>query len=348
MSDKARKKAADIIIISALSLIIIFLLKKTFFIIFPVILGFIFSECIKTSFKKLLPVSCKVKKILVILMLLIFFSFLSLIIILLFDRISGFFSFISDFLSGNIQKIEHFFESAAHFAEEKAGKIMHRDMHSEMSKYFLSLLNGFLDSLLYAIPSLIRSIADFIPKIFISLIIFIFSAYYFSVDNEFMASVFGIKAEMRSKIINAKNKIFASAKKTIGAYLLLFGITFIQLIIGFFLLKIKNPFSLAMMISFVDMLPVLGVGAVLVPWAAILFITGNNILAFGILILWLIVFITRQLSEPKIVGRKLGIHPVITLLSVITGLWFFGIGGLIFLPLTISFILDFLKENPEK
>lgn len=104
-----------------------------------------------------------------------------------------------------------------------------------------------------------------------------------------------------------------------------------------------------------NILPVLGTGTVLIPWSIIHIMTGNYSMAAGIFILYLVITVIRNIVEPKLIGKQMELHPVITLASMLTGLKFFGIWGLFGLPIGISFlkklnsngIIHIFKSIPE-
>ena len=94
----------------------------------------------------------------------------------------------------------------------------------------------------------------------------------------------------------------------------------------------RYAFTLALFISILDFLPVLGVGTILLPWACGLFLLGNYRLGLGLIILWGVVTLIRQLVEPHIVSRSIGLHPLITLLAVYVGFRLFSLPGMLALP----------------
>lgn len=112
------------------------------------------------------------------------------------------------------------------------------------------------------------------------------------------------------------------------AYLFLMSLTFAELVVGLSLLKIEDSILLAGIIAFVDILPVFGVGTVLLPWIAVSFLIGSVPLGVGLLILYIIITIVRQVLEPRVVGQQIGLHPLITMICMFVGTYFFGIIGL--------------------
>ena len=89
---------------------------------------------------------------------------------------------------------------------------------------------------------------------------------------------------------------------------------------------------IALFVAVLDILPVFGVGTVLVPWSIVLFVSGNGKAGFGILFLFAFITVLREIVEPKILGKNLGLHPLLTLILLYFGYHFFGFFGMIILP----------------
>jgi sporulation integral membrane protein YtvI len=113
----------------------------------------------------------------------------------------------------------------------------------------------------------------------------------------------------------------------------LMGITFLILTAGFFILQISYAPLWAALISLVDALPVLGTGMVLVPWGLVCFLQGDSIRAVGLLGIYAVALLVRQVLEPRFVGKHLGLDPLVTLLAMYAGYRLFGLGGMILSPL---------------
>ena len=103
---------------------------------------------------------------------------------------------------------------------------------------------------------------------------------------------------------------------------------------------------MAIVISVVDILPILGTGTVLVPWAIFAFLTSSTPLGVGLLFLYAVTLVVRQLAEPRIVGGAIGVHPLATLASVYLGLRFLGFIGIFIGPMTALLLREvFFKET---
>ena len=111
------------------------------------------------------------------------------------------------------------------------------------------------------------------------------------------------------------------------------GVTFGLLTAGLLLMRVPYGFLWAFLIALMDAFPILGTGAALVPWSLISFLQGDNLQAFGLLGLYAAVTVTRTVLEPRLVGRQLGLDPLVTLICFYTGFRLWGILGMILAPM---------------
>jgi sporulation integral membrane protein YtvI len=139
-------------------------------------------------------------------------------------------------------------------------------------------------------------------------------------------------------------------KKVFRSYAILFLFTFSELLLGFVLLGEAYAFLLALVTALVDSLPVFGTGTVLLPLALYRFFTGDSHTATGFLILYAAVTVIRQILEPKILGKGVGMHPLLMLISMYAGLKLFGIFGMIVIPILAMIAKSIipLLRAPEK
>lgn len=132
------------------------------------------------------------------------------------------------------------------------------------------------------------------------------------------------------------------------AELKLSGITFFVALLGLLLLRIPYAPLWAVVIALVDAFPVLGTGTVLVPWSLISFLQGDHLLAFGLLGLYAAAAVTRTVLEPRLVGRQLGLDPLVTLLALYAGFKLFGLGGMILSPILAVTTVQLLELHPSQ
>lgn len=106
--------------------------------------------------------------------------------------------------------------------------------------------------------------------------------------------------------------------------------------VGLWLLGISKAPAWAAMVALVDAVPVLGTGTVLVPWAVISFLQKNTLRGVGLLCLYAVAAIIRTVLEPKVIGKHLGLDPLLTLVAMYAGFRFWGIGGMLLTPIVAS------------
>jgi len=113
-------------------------------------------------------------------------------------------------------------------------------------------------------------------------------------------------------------------------------------------MEVDYPILMAIVIGFIDALPILGAGSVMLPWSLILFLNNNNSLAFSVIGLYIFIVVLKQLLEPKLVSNNIGIHPIFTLLSMYTGFKILGIFGLLLGPIVLIIIKNIFAETLDK
>ncbi len=169
-------------------------------------------------------------------------------------------------------------------------------------------------------------------------VITVVSCYYLTVDRSGITSfIYKITPKGLSRHLpSVKREVFGALGKYLKAYGLIILITFTELLAAFTVLRLDYAFLLAAIISLVDILPVLGTGTVLIPWALIcLFVSGNTYLGVGLIVTYVIITVIRQVIEPRVVGGCIGLHPLATMLSMFAGLRLFGVVGMLVLPFLV-------------
>lgn len=188
----------------------------------------------------------------------------------------------------------------------------------------LSSLGSVLSGVIYAVPRALLFV----------LVSVIASAYFAFCLEEINASVKRLLPKgIFEGLVKLKNGFFGAFLKYLRSYLLLLLITFVEMLAGLILLRAPYPLIMAMIIAVLDLLPVLGVGAVLVPWGIWSLVIGEMSFGIGLLILFIAHTVFRQVIEPKIVGKNLGIHPLLTLVFLYVGYSIFGFIGILLVPI---------------
>ena len=205
----------------------------------------------------------------------------------------------------------------------------------------LSVVSNWIKEFLNSIIQLITSL----PTIGIYIVITLLATYFICADRLYILDQ--IEHHFPKKWVKKLTMHLKQLLSSLGNYLkaeaILVIIAFFQVLIGLFILQkmgmnVEYPLLAAIGIGFVDALPILGSGTVLIPWAIISAINGDIKLAIGLLIIFAILSVVRQFLEPKVVSKKIGIHPIFTLIAMYTGFKAIGIIGLLIGPIAIIII----------
>ena len=123
------------------------------------------------------------------------------------------------------------------------------------------------------------------------------------------------------------------------------GISFGIMMVAFLLMSIDYAFLIAFITAFLDALPFFGSGIVLIPWAIFVFFTGNTRIGIWLVIIYCILTVVRRLLEPKLVSSKVGINPILTLISMYIGYKLWSVIGMIIGPVVAMLIISFYKAG---
>lgn len=139
----------------------------------------------------------------------------------------------------------------------------------------------------------------------------------------------GWKNRWRPALLRMKN----AALSWLRAQLKLSGVTFVIVLAGYWLLRVKNLLPMALLTAVVDAVPLLGTGTVLLPWALVSLLSGEPVRAVGLLGVYVTAVVTRSALEPRLVGQQLGLNPLAALMSLYAGYQIWGFGGMILAPI---------------
>lgn len=202
-------------------------------------------------------------------------------------------------------------------------------------------------NLLQNITAYTVNITTAIPNYFIILILFFVSLYLISINlprlNE---QFFGYFKEASKKKLKVILKDLRMA--TVGflqAQLILSTITYLISLTALVILGVNYSLAIALLIVLVDILPILGTGSVIVPWAVFSFTRGDTFLSIGLIILFIIIIVVRRIIEPKILGERIGLSPLITLISIWVGFKVLGIIGVFLGPLLLILYKALVKAG---
>ncbi len=190
------------------------------------------------------------------------------------------------------------------------------------------------------------STAKRIPSVFVAIVICILSSCFMAADYDWISNFIKkqLSPEHKRKLTISKRVVFQSLGKLIRSYILIICITGTEIFIGLNILSLVglynggNIFAISIIVALLDILPVLGTGTFMIPWAVYNLITDNFGLAIGLFILYAIIYVVRQVIEPKIVGGTVGLPPFITLMGMYVGSQLFGFIGIFLVPIMIIIV----------
>ena len=200
------------------------------------------------------------------------------------------------------------------------------------------------------LTELAAKFAQGIPAFLLSLAVTVTLSAYFTKDYSQIVAFISNKTpeKVLQKAMHIKNTLLKKLGKLLKGYLTVMVLTFIELFLGLSLLKVKYALIISAITAVVDILPILGSGTVLVPWAVGSAVFGDPKRAVGLIILYIVVTAVRNITEPKIIGDKLGVPPVVMLAAVFLGLRIFGGAGVVLAPIAAVVGKSLLETQPQK
>lgn len=193
------------------------------------------------------------------------------------------------------------------------------------------LVGSLSSAALGLVTNTLRGLPMFVTTVLFTIVSSVLiSADYNSVTG-FLMRQFSKKHQMI--ILEAKDFMVGSLFKMIKAYGIILLITLSELTLGLWLLGVELFFPIAAVIAVLDILPLIGTGGILIPWGIIELIRGSYTLGGGLILLFLVITVVRNLLEARIVGAQIGLSPIVTIAAMYIGLRLFGFLGLIAAPM---------------
>lgn len=335
-----------------LVLIVVYLIFKLGIFLFPFTLALFFSimtQPFSRFLEKKLKFSQKIATIVsIVLFLVIFLGFISLSALRLSGEIYK--------LSINLNKYSKEAQSLWNTAIDKVYSLLGY-FPEGFDEQVKNSINGFIRMGTSKLGSFINSLINFItsiPTIILYICITILSTFFISLDkNKIMAFLEQqFPKSWIKKVYNIKREMFNVLGSYIRAQIILMTICFFELLISFNILSflkfnLQYPLIFSIVICIIDALPILGAGAVLLPWSLISFVTGDINLGLALLVIYFLVLSVRQMLEPKLISQNLGVHPLITLISMYSGFKFFGVIGFLIGPVVMIILKNVFSRELE-
>ncbi len=341
--EKRRQFIINFLYCFIIAAIIYVILKYGISLIFPFIFGFLVAYMLKK------PIAFLSKKlhlkrpfaaiILVVIFYAIIVTIFSVISVKLFVAAKDFVFRLPQIYSKDIQPvISNIFDDI----EEYASRIDPSLIASleEVSSGFMQSISNLISNISVGMVTAVSGYASSLPVFIVKLLIAIIATFFIAVDYHTVSSFLlrQLSDKRRAMLLNIKNQLLTTLSGYGKSYALILGITFLELSLGLSIIGVKNAVYIAILIALLDILPVLGTGSVMIPWAVISLIQGNYPMAVKLLILYVAITVIRNVIEPRIVGNQVGLHPMATLFAMFVGTQLFGIIGLFGLPITLALL----------
>lgn len=335
-STKYLKIITNYILLVAGVFLIFFVLPRALMFFFPFVLAGIIA-LIANPLVRLLERKIKIKRkagsaVVIILTLALVVTAAYWLIVLLVEEISG----LAIMLPSAWESVESTFKS---FNETYSRYLMR--MPDDVKAWLDSVGNGVSDSLSLGVSILGERTAEAassmmknLPLTLVGIVMCILASYLFVAERDHIAAffdkIFGAAAKNRFRLV------ISTMKTAVGGYFKAqFKIemyVYVVLLIGLLVLRVKYSLLIALLIAFLDLLPMFGAGAIMWPWALVVLLQKDYRMAAGLMIVWAVAQVVRQIIQPKLVGDSVGVAPIPTLFLLYIG---FRLGGAIGLIIAV-------------
>ncbi|MFS0872062.1 AI-2E family transporter [Paenibacillus xylanilyticus] len=245
-----------------------------------------------------------------------------------------------------VQLLQSEFTSLVYFLQDKWNALP-PGIIEKVNDYFATL-TGFLSTWVTSGAQLIigflSSFSSFITNFGIAIIL----AFFLSIEIESWRKFARAKTPKTLKLALAfmRNHVFKTIRSYLKAQMIMMLITFVLIYVGLLILGTNNAFTIAAICAVFDLVPLLGVPVIFIPWIVYLFIVGNSSLAIGLIVVLVITMLTRQLLEPKISGNSIGVSSAYLMLSfMLISLSIFGLAGVVLSPVLLILLKELLQQG---
>jgi len=211
------------------------------------------------------------------------------------------------------------------------------DSESRMFQMISGALTDTAASLGASAASFLGGIVGAVPGSVFSAVAGVFAFVYLTADPGGIAE--SLRSLLPAPVMRKTERIFGEVSGAVflylRTYLTIMTVTFFELSVGLTVIGVKYALAASLIIAVIDVLPVLGCGCVLVPWAVWEFLYGGTRRGIGLLILLGVIYLVRQLLDSRLIGRMTGVHPFAALVCLYLGWHIGGVGGMIAAPVIL-------------
>lgn len=266
----------------------------------------------------------------------------------LYDECGRFFAWIGDNLPAIADRISVMMAAVQHFvnalplqhgiAAEQIGGAVSAALEDMLPQMLGNAAAWLSSRLTETVTAVVRAL----PGLLLFLAVYLIAAV--TMTTEYDGFCVRIRSLITNRCAGKIRKAADAARRTLCSmmrtYLLLGGITCGMLYLGLRILGVDWALGAAVLGAVIDLLPVLGVGTLLLPWALMSYLTGRAGFGTGLLVLYAVICMVRQILEPKLIGKTTGLHPLSALFAMYAGMRLFGLAGLFLVPFAAAVIRD--------
>jgi len=235
-----------------------------------------------------------------------------------------------------LERANHYIQDAISRFYETLPRDMAEQIQGGLTSGFETVISS-LNSLLKGISGYFLNVAKAIPNLFLFFVVFLVALFMISyslpdLKNGFVAM---FEEKSRPKVEQVLDQLRTSIFGFIRTQIIISALTYVIGLFGLLVLDVEYPLAVTLVIVIVDILPVLGIGTVLMPWTVYEFATNNVYLGVGLLVLFIVLTVIRRIVEPKILGDSVGISALAALVGLYVGFELIGVVGLFLGPIVI-------------
>jgi sporulation integral membrane protein YtvI len=318
--------------------------------IMPFIIGFLVSLLLRPAIRFLSKKSRIPYKVVAIILVLLFYAVVVVILILIGAKIiivlqDGFAklpTIYSDQIEPLLTKLLANIQELTSKLDPSLNELI-GSMTSSISNSAGSVVTGISAKVIVFLSNTFLSLPGFLLATLLSII----STVFFAMDFNSITSraVTFLPEKIQGYVARFRHIASQIVVKYVKSYSILLLVTFFELSIGFVIIGVDNSIAVAALVALIDLLPILGTGAVIIPWLIVKLAQGDMGFALGLAVIYAVVYIVRNILEPRIVGRQIGVHPLAMLISMYVGLQVFGFIGIFVLPILLVVIKGFYDER---
>lgn len=332
-------------------LILAYLIIKYFLgVLFPFVLGFFIAFALRPLIKWVHKKTKVNNKLISLIILLLFYTLIGtglfFMTIRLISMLKTLFEEFPEMFARNIQpianQISEWFNSLATRINPEI-----LEFFQQFDQNIIEQINNFVRNFSNSAISFLSNVVTKIPSFLLGFFFTIISSFLIALDYERITDflnyqITGKNRRLMTGIQKNGVNIIANFFK---AYGILLSLTFVETAIGLSLLRVDNAIGIAVIVAIVDILPVLGTGTILIPWAIVEIVNTRVTLGIGLLVLYAIITVIRQVLEPRVVGDSIGLYPLITLISMYLGTLYFGMIGLLAIPIIVTIFVKLQDDD---